>query len=76
LAHIAWRIQWRGREWEVRWENGTLTGGAAAEAFARFAVSNAPETVVALEQRLQSVTAMREIMPQFADAVLSEQSAE
>ncbi len=30
----------------------------------------------ALEQRLQSATAMREIMPQFADAVLSEHDSE
>ncbi len=76
MAHIAWRIRWRGREWDVNWENGTLTGGSAAEAFARFAVSNAPITAAALEQRLQSATAMREIMPQFADAVLSEHACE
>jgi len=73
VAQIAWRIEWRGKEWTVCWQDGTLTSnGSVAEAFARFAVSNAPETDVPAEKRLANATAMRALMPQFADAVLSE----
>jgi len=73
VAQIAWRIEWRGKEWAVRWQDGTLTGdGGVAEAFGRFAVSNAPETDVPAEKRLANAAAMRALMPQFADTVLSE----
>ena len=76
MASVAWRIQWRGKEWEVRWEDGVLHGGAAAEAFGRFAGSNAPTTTVPVEHRLASADAMREIIPQFADAILSAHAEE
>lgn len=76
MARIEWRIEWRGVESVVLWEDGTLTGGGAAEAFGRFAVSNAPITDIPAEQRLANAAAMRALMPQFADAVLSESSAQ
>lgn len=80
MEYIAWRIEWRGREWDVRWEDGTLGGdgdddkNAAAEAFGRFVVSNAPETDTPSEARLADAATLRALMPQFADRVISTQS--
>lgn len=75
MEYIAWRIMWRGEERDVRWEDGAVRDdNPAAEAFARFVVSNAPETDTPAEARLADAATMRALMPQFADAVLGVQS--
>ncbi len=74
MQYIAWRIAWRDEEWDVRWEDGTFSDSPAAEAFGRFVISNAPDTDTPAEARLADAATLRDLMPQFADRVLSEQS--
>jgi hypothetical protein len=69
---IEWRIRWRGDEATVRWENGALTSeNSVTAAFGRFAVSNAPTTDRPLEERLADAAIAREMMAEFADAILA-----
>ena len=68
---IEWRIRWRGDERTVYWENGTLGGDeAAASAFGRFMVSNAPTTDAPAEERLRDPALVRAMMAEFADVIL------
>lgn len=68
---IEWRIRWRGDEATVRWEEGALTTeNAATAAFARFVVSNAPTTDRPAEERLADPAIARQMMAEFADAIL------
>lgn len=69
---IEWRIRWRGDEAIVRWEDGALTSdNGVTAAFGRFAVSNAPTTDRPLEERLANPLTAREMMAEFADAIIT-----
>jgi hypothetical protein len=68
---IEWRIRWRGDEQTIRWEDGALVSeNAVTAAFGRFAVSNAPVTDHPPEERLPDPEIARQMMTEFADAVL------
>jgi hypothetical protein len=74
---IEWRIRWRGDEATVRWKNGALTSeNSVTAAFGRFAVSNAPTTDRPLEERLADAAIAKEMMAEFADAILACHSEE
>jgi hypothetical protein len=69
---VEWRIRWRGDEATVRWENGALTSdNGVTAAFGRFAVSNAPTTDRPAEERLTNPLIAREMMTEFADAIIT-----
>ena len=68
---IEWHIRWRGDAATVRWENGALIGDTAVTAaFGRFAVSNAPTTDRPPEERLANPMIAKEMMAEFADAII------
>lgn len=68
---IEWRIRWRGDVAVVRWQDGALTSdNGVTAAFGRFAVSNAPTTDRPPEERLANPAVVREMMAEFADAIL------
>ncbi len=68
---IEWRVRWRGDERVLRWEDGALGGDAAvAEAFGRYVLSNAPATAVPPEERLRDPALVRQMVAEFADAII------
>jgi hypothetical protein len=71
MMWIEWRIQWRGDEAVVCWEDGALASeNPATAAFGRFAISSAPSTDRPLEERLKDPAIAHLMMTEFADTVL------
>ncbi len=71
-----WHIRWRGDEYDIQWEDGALRGDdAATTAFARYAVSNAPQTDLPAEERLADPAITAAMLHEFADEVLWEGTA-